>query len=65
MCNLSWNGLDLRGGLAIADAMTSNQSLLELDISGNRLTQEIANKFAKVLTTNDTIRVLRVSLLVS
>ena len=58
--DLSWNGLDSVGGLAVADALMVNQSLLELDISGNRLTQEVANKMAKVLTTNDTIKVLRV-----
>lgn len=60
VCDLSWNGLATQGGLAIADAMMANQSLLELDISGNRLTYEVAIKMAKVLATNDSLRILKV-----
>lgn len=58
--NLAWNGLGQEGGAAVADALMTNQALLELDLSGNRLGLDTAKKMAKVLTVNDSIRVLRV-----
>ena len=58
--NLAWNGLGQEGGAAVADALMSNQALLELDLTGNRLGLDTAKRMAKVLTSNDSIRVLKV-----
>ena len=62
-CNLSWNGLGPEGGAAIADAIKGNSSLLELDISGNRLDATSATLIAKALQVNDELRVLKVRFL--
>lgn len=59
-CNIGWNGFGPEGGAAVADAMISNNSLLELDVSGNRLTAESAIKMSRMISSNDNIRVLRV-----
>lgn len=59
--NLAWNGLSLDGGAAVADALMTNQALLELDLSGNRLGLDTAKRMSKVLTSNDSIRVLKVA----
>ena len=59
--NLAWTGLSLDGGAAVADALMTNQALLELDMSGNRLGLDTAKRMAKVLTSNDSIRVLKVA----
>ena len=36
-CDLSWNGFGHIGGIAIGDALMTNETLEYLDISGNRL----------------------------
>ena len=60
VCRLAWNGFGTEGGLALADALAAHESLFELDISGNRLTLPVANKMAQALSTNDTLKILRV-----
>jgi Ran GTPase-activating protein (RanGAP) involved in mRNA processing and transport len=59
--NIGWNGIGPEGGAAVADALMANQALLEIDISGNRLSLDTAKKMAAVLTTNDSIKVVKVS----
>lgn len=61
VCDLSWNGFGEDGGLAIADAMLSNTTLKDLDISNNRLTFPVAAKMAKALITNESLERLKVS----
>ena len=41
--------------------MVSNNALLELDVSGNRLTVDTAMKMARMISGNDNIRTLRVN----
>jgi len=60
---LSWNGFGPEGGAVIADALATNNSLLEIDISGNRLNAEAAVKIAKAIFSNDNLRILRVKLI--
>lgn len=57
---IAWNGLGPEGGAAMADALETNSSLIELDISGNRLNADAAIKIAKSLETNETLEILRV-----
>lgn len=61
LCNISWNGFGPEGGAAVGEAMVSNNALLELDVSGNRLTADTAMKMARMISSNDNIRTLRVS----
>lgn len=58
--NLSWNGFGPEGGAAIADALATNNSVMEIDISGNRLNADAAVKIAKSIFSNDNLRILRV-----
>lgn len=60
MCNIGWNGFGPEGGAAVGEAMVSNNALLELDVSGNRLTVDTAMKMARMISSNDNIRTLRV-----
>ena len=59
-CDLSWNGFGPKGGAAIADALSTNESLQELSISGNRLDVESAILIAKALKKNEELKVLKV-----
>ena len=61
LCNISWNGFGPEGGAAVGEAMVSNNALLELDVSGNRLTVDTAMKMARMISGNDNIRTLRVN----
>lgn len=62
-CNLAWNGFGPEGGVAIADALMTNNSLQDIDISGNRLSADVAIKVAKAIMNNDNIRTLKVGML--
>ena len=62
-CNLSWNGIENEGALALADAIKTTDILKELDISNTRMNTEAAINFAKGLAVNETLLVLRVSLI--
>ena len=59
-CNLAWNGFGEEGGRAIADALAQQESLTELDISGNRISGDAAFLIAKALKTNEELRTLKV-----
>ena len=58
--DLSWNGFADDGGTALADAITQQESITELNISGNRLNGTAAFALAKALRTNEEIRTLKV-----
>ena len=58
--NLAWNGLGEAGGIALADALIANNTITDLDISANRLTMNVAQKFVKTINVNDTLEVLKV-----
>ena len=57
---MSWNGLGPEGGAVIADAVGVNQTLEELDISGNRLDVTTAAILARSISKNEDLKVLRV-----
>lgn len=57
---MSWNGLGEKGGLALADSLLVNSTLTDLDISTNRLTNNVAAKFAKVIVASEALEVLKV-----
>ena len=54
------NGFGMTGALSLAIALKSNTSLLELDISNNRIPMEGAAQFGKIFSSNDTLQILRV-----
>ena len=47
--------------MAVADALTVNTTLQELNISANRLNVNVVNKFAKLLTVTESLQVLQVT----
>lgn len=53
-------GLGKQGAQAIADALDNNRTLLELDISFNRIPIEGARSIASGLQSNDVLQVLKV-----
>ena len=57
---MSWNGFGPEGGAALADAIATNEALIELDISGNRLDIQSALLIAKAISTNEQLQILRV-----
>jgi hypothetical protein len=57
---MSYNGLGNPGALGFADALKVNSTLLDLDISNNRITAEGAAFIGKALEVNDTLKVLRI-----
>lgn len=59
--NLGWNGFGPEGGAAVAEIISQNDQLQELDISGNRLDINCAGQIAKALRSNETLRTLKVS----
>ena len=64
MINLAWNGLGADGGAAIGDAIGVNETLQEIDISGNRIDAHAAMSIAKGLRKNEDLLILRVRLCV-
>ena len=60
-CNLSMNGVENEGALALADAIKSTDILKELDITNTRINTEAAVNLAKALAVNETLLVLKVS----
>ena len=59
---MAWNGLGYEGTVGVADALKGNLSLVELDISFNRIDWRCADILAKGLKANMTLEVLIVSL---
>lgn len=58
--NVSFNGLGTEGAACMGQALGSNRTLLELDLSKNRLTNIDICLLAKQMKTNDTLEVLKV-----
>ena len=61
MLDVSWNGLYMDGTIRIAVALTKNQSLRDIDLSCNRLSEACITEFLKGLAKNTTLTKLRVS----
>lgn len=60
MLDLSWNGLGEKGGVALADSLLVNTTIQQLDLSANRLNFNVATKFAKVISANESLTDLQV-----
>ena len=60
-CNLSWNGVENEGALAIADAIKSTDILKEIDVTNTRINTEAAVNLAKGLAVNETLMILKVT----
>jgi len=58
--NLSWNGFDYEGSVAVCEMLRGNKYLREVDISHNRINWEGAMLIAKGLKENDTLEILYV-----
>ena len=58
--NMAMAGLGQEGAEAMSRALRENRTLLELDISLNRINMEGAQAIAKGLKDNDTLKVLKV-----
>ena len=58
--NLSWNGFDYEGGVAVCEMLRGNKYLREVDVSHNRINWEGAMLIAKGLKENDTLEILYV-----
>lgn len=62
--DISYNGFGCEGTITLSNALSCNQSLQELDISHNRVTDEAINPLCKVLNNNHTLLHLKVSVYV-
>lgn len=58
------NGFDNEGAFAVADIIKRNTTLLNLDVSYNRIGTPGAQVIAKALETNDSLKILKVSVCV-
>ena len=58
--NLAWNGFHTPGGNALAKALGKNTTLEELDISSNRIDDELLGTLASGLKKNSTLKILKV-----
>ena len=58
--DLSWNGFGNEGALAMGEALKFNNSLVQLNLNNNRLTNEGVGMLCRGLEANDTLRVLLV-----
>ncbi|XP_067942885.1 leucine-rich repeat-containing protein 74A-like [Watersipora subatra] len=53
------NGFGITGALSLAFALKENSSLIELDISNNRIPVDGVAQFGRIFSTNDTLEILR------
>ena len=60
--NLAWNGFDNESAEALAETITENTTLKELDLTGNRLSDQAIVLLAEGLERNDGLHRLIVSL---
>lgn len=61
--NVSFNGFGTEGAACMGQALATNRTLLELDISKNRITNIDVKVLAKQLKSNDTLEVLKVRII--
>lgn len=59
--DISWNGFHIRGALTISRALEINTTLLELNLSCNRLSDGCIQILVNGLKKNSNLKVLRVS----
>lgn len=62
--DISWNGFHIRGALTISRALEINTTLLELNLSCNRLSDGCIQILVNGLKKNSNLKVLRVSNLI-
>ena len=55
------NGFGVEGAKAIGTALKSNRTLLELDLSHNRVPEEGATEIAQGMRENDVLQILKVN----
>ncbi len=58
--DMSWNGLNYGGALALRQLLKSNESLKEIDASHNGINWEGALLISEGIQLNQTLQVLRV-----
>ncbi|XP_070297645.1 leucine-rich repeat-containing protein 74A-like, partial [Salvelinus sp. IW2-2015] len=58
--DLSWNGFGSAGAQALGEALRHNNTLVHLDLSNNRVSDEGTALLCNGLAANDSLRVLRV-----
>lgn len=56
--DLSWNGFGNEGALALGEALKFNNTVVQLNLNNNRLTDEGVSGLCRGLEFNDTLRVL-------
>ena len=61
MLDLSWNGFEDDGARALGDAFRGNNTLTELNIRNNRISTVGAAHIARGLEGNNTLEILKVS----
>ena len=60
--DLSWNGFGSAGAQALGEALRHNNTLVHLDLSNNRVSDEGTALLCNGLAANDSLRILRVGL---
>ena len=58
--NLSWNGFSDKGSKAVSAALCKNSTLMEIDLSSNRITEEGIVYLTKAFPRNTTLEILKV-----
>lgn len=58
--NLAYNGLSIPGALAMSTALYSNDILIDLDLTCNRIFDEGVVAIGKALLVNETLSKLKV-----
>ena len=59
--NLAWNGLHWQGARALASGLRVNNSLTDLDVQCNRMSEECLAELLKGLKQNTALEILRVT----
>jgi len=58
--NLAWNGFGYEGCVALARALHVNRTLVELDLTSNRIHTPALLELTKGLVLNNTLEILKV-----
>jgi len=58
--DLSWNGFGYEGSLAVGELLRKNSTLIELDLSSNRINWQAVQFIAKGLSNNTTLEKIKV-----
>lgn len=58
--NISWNGFAVQGAKGLGRALVENRTLLQLDVSNNRLEAKAVGELLKGLKQNDSLDSLKV-----